>query len=309
VPYLFISGSDVWISYGLIQELSTSIDLKFKLPEELKIALNNSLDFDLNQTTTYLALEIELKNEMTSTEFYPWWDFVLEENVAQELRSGSNMDITNYIPQEDGRIVQLNSKWVALPNLNQYVFSIDYDENIITEGSAFSIDNPPFDPDQAKYEVSKIKLKVMHDFYFDQIGFLGEQINTTQVHTYLMFDKESNINFMPDSPSDWGFAPPLGMYDQYLIGEYEIGNSVIYSVVSDPLVTEVTNGKTIIHAQEVEINGNVTVSPVPSNDELIVEALEMIHLVPGAHINSQFPDKVQFSIKKDFLIPPQYSSA
>src|SRR5690554_5651245 len=293
-------GEFQWISYGVVQAMSTPLEVKFKFSEELEFALNNSLDFDLDKTKSYISLEVEFKNDMKSNDIWPWWDVISHEIIDRTLNIGNNLNITNYIQKDDGRILQTNSRWVSLSELNQYVFSIDLVEEIEIHGSTYNLDYVPFDPQEAKYEISKIKVKVLHDFYFDQIGYLGEQINTTQVHTYLMFDKAQNINFMSTLPSEWSDDLAPGVVDEYLTGTIEVGPVMISSLVSDPLVKEVINGNTIINAQDVIINELVTVVPVPQNDLLTIQALEQIHLVPGAHLNTSNPSKVHLKIKNDF---------
>jgi|GEM_PF-2192477 len=43
-------------------------------------------------------------------------------------------------------------------------------------------------------EIKKIEMKVMADMYFNQVGSDGEQVNTTQIFTYLLYDKDKGIN-------------------------------------------------------------------------------------------------------------------
>lgn len=304
-----------WLSYPVVQEMTTPFDLKFRVTDEMKVALNSSLDFDLEQTNSYVSLEIELVNEMTPSNTWDWWDEISDEIVTHNF-DNSDFSVTNYFQTDNGRTLQLNSVWVPLSELNQYVYYIHGEESIDIHGwfpaqdfPPIDPDFPPFDPVEVEYEVSRIKIKVMHDFYFDQVGHLGEQINTSQLHTYLMYDQEQNINLLSNLPAEWNNMPAEGVFDEYLPGIAEVGDTDIAPIPADPLVHEVVNGNTFIRAKEIVVIGDVTVVPVPENETLTLEALKSIHLKQGTHLNTSYPERIHLKIKKDFYDTPIFEYA
>jgi len=286
-------------------------NFKLRLNEDVKIAINNSLDFDLEQTHTYVNLEITL---------------AIDEPVADngssiplfEIGEKSNLALTHNYIEANTRIIKYNSQWIPFDLLNQYVFSLEHSNQMyvdtlcklgpvpvagsclcFAQSDEYTLQNYYENESSYSFSLREIKLKFSHDMYFEQIGSQGDQINTTQVHSYLLFANE--INLLDDGPSTWELEPTEGSFDQYIPGLLSIGNEDI--TLSHPYVSHVIGNEIFINAQKVLITGELE---IPGGYSLVIQALEEIKLAPA--VTSLNP-RIHLRIKKDFYDTPVFEYA
>jgi hypothetical protein len=160
---------------------------------------------------------------------------------------------------------------------------------------------PGFDPVGANfYDIEGINLKVMHDFYFDQIGTSDDQINVLEVFTYPLYNKALGLNNAGFDPSTLPDPFNSDAFNQYIPGILVLGDETIST--NHPAVHAVIGNEIFINAQEVLINGPLQVQ---TGFTAVIQALEQIHQT----IDAVFNPKIQMRIKKDFYDTPVFDYA
>ena len=282
----------------------TSVNLKFE--QDWLFALNAALDFDMEKTNTYAQLVINVRyNTPSHEDLYMVDDYVLE-NESNLIIDSDSMRVSGLDPG-------YRSEWIRIEDFNQHVFSwsrksvfdinkygewsADLGSYICTDSDNIQ-DNPNITPSSLVPEL-EIKLKVMHDFYFDQIGSSDEQVNVMQVYSYLLYSNQNNINFL-NTNGPWA-TDPTGYFDAYISGLVSIGNEDI--TLSHPYVSQVIGNEIFINAQKVLITGELE---IPGGYSLVIQALEEIKLAPA--VTSLNPN-IHMRIKKDFYDTPVFEYA
>ncbi|MCA1761887.1 MAG: hypothetical protein LC664_02630 [Flavobacteriales bacterium] len=290
---------------------SSEVKFDIRFDEELEIALNQSLDFDMDHTSTRVMLEVTLSNGVPET----FNELVNSYEMEQIL---GNLMLESETRSSSGRKYTYKSEWVLLENLNQMVFSLGLeslaeitrygllewdpdDPYCIPPSPSLLANNPNFEAALMQLDVQKIVIKTAHDLYFDQIGSSDVQVNTLQVNTYQLYDQADGINYFDDEPNTWSAAPAVGTFDQYISGLITIGDEDI--TLSHPYVSEVVGNEIFINAQKVLITGELE---VPGGYSLVIQALEEIKMAPAV---SSLNPKIHMRIKKDFYDTPVFEYA
>ncbi|MCA1750837.1 MAG: hypothetical protein LC670_03455 [Flavobacteriales bacterium] len=276
------------------------INLKLRFDELIDFAINRSIDFDMNKTQTYFNIEIVMeRNGIENIGMH-----VLTDTINSNMHVSHRFPISSSDDLHLDEIIQINSKWIGMEQMNQMVFSYNVAEKI-------ELTNPggiyPYttlvdyfeDPDNG-YVVKSIKLKALHDFYFLTVGSYGEQINTTQIHSYLLYDRDSDVNHTGILMDGLMPSLPEGSFDNYTPGLLTLGNETITN--THPHVHEVIGSDIYINAQSVQITGPLQIEP---GYTLIIQALEQIRQSPGAEFNPN----IHMRIKKDFYDIPVFEYA
>ena len=309
----------------VIVEAETNLNIELKIMEELKIALNNSLDFDYSKTNTYAAIVIEFERDfITLSEFLN--DVKPSGWIPSDLQSypligyeenESNFNLHHVLEKKTTNHLDLVyiSNWFNIKDLNQqvFIFKEKYYLHYLTqreqimggcgkikialEGGAIG----EHEANQFKKfgKIKSIKLKLLHDMYFEQMGSFDQQVNTTQVYTYPIYTL--NNQGIPELSKNVTQIPESSSIRKYKAGKMIIGNEHI--VPGHDLVWEQIGNTLIINAEEVEIQDNITVAP---GYELIIQALYDIMVVPNAMVGQN----ITLKIKKDWfdLQPFEYTS-
>jgi len=285
----------------------TSFDMRFD--QGIDVALNSSLDFDFDRTGTYLMIELTVSNQMPET----YNDFFKSFEIEM---SGGNLGFDSEIISPASRKYIYKSEWVLLEDLNQMVFSMDLlssamitkygslewdpDEPYCIDPNPWPVENlPNFTPSSMEIEVDNITFKIAHDYYFDQIGTNGDQVNTFQVFSYLMYDKDAGINNFADE-STWSTL--TADFEAYIPGEVTLGSELIDT--NHPAVTSVQfNGGLVIDAQRVVITDGLNIA---NGYTLTINALEDIRIEPGVQLSPSgaVDPRIHLNIKKDFYDTP-----
>lgn len=227
-------------------------------------------------------LEIEIQDGNPNITQYPIDTLYAQSNLSFQTR--------NVIDDGFGDLIlsKLSSRWHRMEELTNIVFNFSNSIELNWAGvypDVLEIFTP---------KLYSVKLKIMHDFYFDQIGTSEEQINTLDVHTYSLYIKDGANHLNTVGPWSSGIS---GYFDAYIPGPITLGNETVST--THPLVHHVDGNEIVINAQSVLINGPVQVEP---GYKLIVQALEQIHSVPGTSFNPQ----MHLRIKQDFYDTPMF---
>ncbi len=280
-------------------------EIKLRFANEIKIALNRSLDFNYEATTTYAMIEIETVNseprELFMDATISFNSEIINSNFYKSTEKYAYPDYAN-----GGDLTHsFHSKWIPLDNLNQYVFSLERIDTIVNHVFGFFSTYPVpecqyqympnYEPEDFLMSIKSVKLKLMHDFYFQQIGSRGEKINTSQVFTYLLYDGNQNINLLGPE-STWVDNQP-DIFNEYMPGLLELYNENI--TINSEYVSQVIGNIIYINAEEVLISGDITVE---NGYTVVIQALNTIDLKPNAHL----VPNIHLKIKKDFYDTPVF---
>ncbi len=302
--YNSLTVGDGWDLEGpgetIIKHIENITELNMRFDEQPQIHLNPSLDFDMTKTASYFMVEVVLKNNLPST-------------LEQTYYLGGYTPLDGHVFYQDhdwqsetdnGRFYNFKSPWIMLEDLNQQVFQLKVRRSCETQTRQYLSQNPlpPFiveEPnwilEDLNFEIEEIRLKILHDNYFDQIGSNGEQVNTTQVFSYQLYNANEEVNFLNDD-GPWT-TDASGYFGQYIPGLIELGNENI--TLSHPYIHHISGTEIFINAQKVHINGPLQIQP---GYILAIQALEEVQVEPGASLNPN----VHLSIKKDFYNTPEF---
>jgi hypothetical protein len=89
----------------------TKSDFEFRFEDEFVIALNPSLDFDMDRTATYVQLEVTLENDYTANNVSEIGELTIPINFIGPY---PNLSFERFIQEEDHQIKVYQSKWVLL---------------------------------------------------------------------------------------------------------------------------------------------------------------------------------------------------
>lgn len=248
----------------------TKSEFEFRFEHEFVIALNPSLDFDMDRTATYVQLEVTLENDYTANNVSEIGELTIPLNFGGPY---PNLSFERFIQEDDHQIKVYQSKWVLIEDLNQYVFSLntthqlDFLETYCLENfenggclfatcvpafEQFCLDNgadpQPFHPDQLKYRLANVKMKVLHDYFFEQIATNGDQVNTTQVFAYELFNQEEDINLIGDAVE---LQNNQNSFGAYIPGQMFLGYEII--TPDNPVVHEVIGNEIFVNGQDILI--------------------------------------------------------
>ncbi|NEN25654.1 T9SS type A sorting domain-containing protein [Cryomorpha ignava] len=286
---------------------SNTLDLQIRLDEALEIALNRTLDFNYDKTETYVGIEIEV---FTPNSPMPRGTENLESEITN---TNQNIYLVSDYNDNGTRKQIYNSSWVPLSDVNQHVYSI---HTVESYRDRMSVGEGPLPPGCSIYEgsqysnydfnseIKSIKLKFIHDMYFEQIGYLGRPINTTQVATYILYERDSLINNFNSSFESWDDTPASGQFDLYTPGIVSLGNQYTTENIdiNHDMVTQVIGTTIFINAEEIAINGHITVE---AGYNLVLNAVSNIHTTPESRIGQ----RITLKIKKDFYNTPIFNYA
>jgi len=196
---------------------------------------------------------------------------------------GNNHKITNQI--------ELKSKSAINTNLVSLI-PIDHLSNFFTI-------HPKSLNRELHYSIKSLKMKVMTDLTFNQISSKGGEINTVQSFTYLLYDKDKNIDLI-ESHGRWlsnaeteNFARNVNFPDLILLG-----NETIHT--GSPHVTFQEGNTLYVRANKIHVQGHLLIQ---SGFRVVLYATEEVKLLQGARINAdtkiQIGDRfVRFPWKK-----------
>lgn len=197
-----------------------------KVKDPISWAINNAVDIDTSKSKYYASFSVIVE---TDDPILPSQDNL---NSIDSIRY-SFSENTNLWPLHDiadgsstppiiKRTVELVSGWHGLNDISNLLFGTEIKTTVYTQ-ELFETEirhNPPWWTDgieedelkanvlesQLTYRPIKIVLKIMADFYFEQESFQGEEINTTQMFSYLIFDEAQGVDLISDQGNNIDIA-------------------------------------------------------------------------------------------------------
>ncbi len=145
-----------------------------------------------------------------------------------------------------------------------------------------TISTNPLDP-----EINKVKLSLMADIYFDTLGADGKELNTVQVFTYELFDKEKELDKISEK-GEW--KEERKEVQKYRQGVITIKNEEI--TPTSPYVWEVIGTNIYIKAEHIKLEGELTVA---DGYKAIIEAFWDVEVNPTIDLSA-----IELTVKKDF---------
>ncbi len=225
----------------------------------------------------HLSKDKDKKEQLTLSS--PWMK--IEE--AQEFNFGGTLRINARFPVQKG-IAQL---FTTSGNI-QHDYSTTYSNlvNIVNGNIALKGDLV----DQLKFKVKKIIVKVMPSMDFNSLSSAGTKINTTQEFSYLLYDKDANINLISTKGQWLNSTNKKQGAERYI--PYKITLDNVTLTTSSPYVNSIVGNKIIVNANEIEILNGLSVQ---SGYIAELNAYKEINIISG-DINSD----ISLNIKNDF---------
>lgn len=239
----------------------------------LKYAVNPALDFDMEKTTFNGAMIITFKSEEV-------YDASLDPLRSFLLSGFSNFKLNHRMIDDDGYLIsEYVSDFYDLETISNQMFQLDayfmggyeYQDDFL--GTYEGVPQK-----QIKQTLQNVKLRVMADMYFDQIGSNGVQVNNFQLFTYEIYDvKNDNGNIVTAVEGDGGthITDPTPWVKS-------LGHITIDGLVSPtmPIVWEVIGNTIYVKAEKVLLKN--LVGPIEGFNLVIVAS--SIDMEPDAEL-------------------------
>lgn len=262
-----------------------------KLNQPLKFKFNHAADFNWDKTKVYVSFEIEYAIDYQWIKTNPVLDSF--DSLAYFQNNG-NMELLHMYEEGSLHRRSYNTKWVPVEDAGQQVFGIEFTDSLLQKRNQ-SWPNFVYSESQVKAlwppRITRIKMKLMSDMYFNQLSFDGAEINTTQVFTYLIYDQSNPQN----QTSSINQITNKNDIAKYTLGEVILDGQIISQYSN--LVTDVQNNDLYIDAESVKVKGNVWVWP---GYNLHVRSLNDITISTDS-IDIDFSPETTFETKRDFF--------
>jgi hypothetical protein len=300
-------------TYDVVHTQRFKQDIYFKLKDKLLYRFNHNVDFDFAKTKTMVTFEIEFESDCPDQLYYDNPQFGSDKSHKVDL-SNSNLSVLSHFVKTNtsNEKLVLTTDWEEITNSAEQLFGgqmvvdaqfrtfsgiateretktflpppfnktseISY-ENTYSLG-VFDLENNLFDMTaQMKYNIKKIKMKLMPQMVFKQLGSNGGKISTTQVFTYLIYDKEGGVDLI-EAKGAWVSENNLSTLVKYQPGTLTINNEEIKT--SSPYVTSVSGNIIHVNAENIQLTGDITVQ---SGYEAHLTAYRDIETLPNCSIS------------------------
>jgi hypothetical protein len=301
-------------TYDVVHTQRFKQDIYFKLKDKLLYRFNHNVDFDFAKTKTMVTFEIEFESDCPDQLYYDNPQFGSDKSHKVDL-SNSNLSVLSHFVKTNtsNEKLVLTTDWEEITNSAEQLFGgqmvvdaqfrtfsgiateretktflpppfnntseISY-ENTYSLHEAFDLNNNLLDMTaQMKYNIKKIKMKLMPQMMFKQLGSNGGKISTTQVFTYLIYDKEAGVDLI-EAKGAWVSENNLSTLVKYQPGTLTINNEEIKT--SSPYVTSVSGNIIHVNAENIKLTGNITVQ---SGYEAHLTAYRDIETLPNCSIS------------------------
>ncbi|MEQ8562270.1 MAG: hypothetical protein RID18_12235, partial [Cytophagales bacterium] len=253
-------------------------DFSFKINQPLRYKFNDALDFDESKTDLKVAFVLTFDTKKVVDEDFEtlieFFDKEIKESNfrflqytedGRELENyprtpcSSTMYVTKDLVDETIKIV---SPYYDIEYVNQVLFSGKLEvktemqnginEFPFVEGTNNQIRHWPDEQNYKDIDLVKVEMKIIADMYFDQKGSDGEQINTFQTFTYLMYDQEENVDLI----SNYYTSPT---FKTYVPNTISLSNEFIDA--NSEYVTSIQGNVLYIEAENIIISGELRVDP------------------------------------------------
>lgn len=301
----------VYIHYDTTIVKSKTIDhaVYLRLTESLEYALNNAVDFDMDETQIYFSCQVTLENGLE----WSYSDVNMIDSVSTSFSDNTNLwplhDIKNidsplsFLGNSQRRI-ELTSGWYEIEDITDLLFGTTFEsttyykekyEASIYQGPGgfgipwedeFNTDIPDTDTEVIKFRPVKIELKILADMNFEQLSSTGEEINTTQVFTYLVYDEDKSVNFLGND-GDFVSESNISSFVNMFPGDLTIESNILFPNAPEIFISNFGSNLFAVVADNIIINDDLE-GLTDSNGQGFVydlQAYTKIHLQEGAHLS------------------------
>jgi hypothetical protein len=301
----------VYIHYDTTIVKSKKIDhaVYLRLTENLEYALNNAVDFDMDETQIYFSCQVTMENGLE----WSYSDVNMIDSVSNSFSDNTNLwplhDLKNidsplsFLGNSQRRI-ELTSGWYEIEDITDLLFGTTFEsttyyqehyETSIYEGPTgfgipwedeFDSDIPNTETDVIKFRPVKIELKILADMTFEQLSSSGEDINTTQVFTYLVYDEDESVNFLGND-GDFVSGSNISSFVNMFPGDLTIESNILFPNAPEILISNFGNNNFAVVAENIIVNDDLE-GLTDSNGQGAVydlQAYTKIHLQEGAHLS------------------------
>jgi len=239
--------------------------VKLKLDEAMKFAFNPALDFDFDATTIDVAFILTFKG----------MNGVFDDGLRIERTvTGDDFTMAHWFrPCTDQSICEntmiLETDWYSAGDMMGKVFLGE----IVTTADGDEPANfnyQSFHPDNIKLRLEKIEMKMLVDMHFETLNFRGQNNNSTQAFTYLLWERITSTSPFEETGTlvaGFGSESDLIHFDEITLGPW-----MNFDNYSDPPYSS-------IRADKVKINSTIETQ---NQNDYSVDSRSQIHLVPGA---------------------------
>ena len=262
----------------------------FKLKEPLKYRYNHSVDFNFNKTEIHGQLNIVV-----------WYRYVSE--TFDLLKDIDNLKILHQFTKEiNGETwirYELVSDWYPIDILGEFYFGIqsEFSPDFIFLENQYQY--PYVLHGIFKPQFESVKLKLLNDMYFNQLAHDGKEINSTQVLTYQLYNKES-VNIEYPTANKLITENQKSVIKKYSAGDLILENEIIEPI--DLFVEQIIGNVIYIKQNSVTFRGNISVA---AGYTVVVEAFWQIDVDPNCIIDPN----ISMEIKRDFYNFPETKEA
>ena len=312
-----------------------SQDIAFKLDEQLLYKLNRNLDINNDKTNILVSFQVELEGNLPS-KFHNKNTILNEKRLEVDISQSNFeiLHHESHVSSSEREIIVLEIPWTKIDNTFKHLYggrinlTANYKIGTLLEKEfirqfinplvptyrtnkfelvhttkglgKFNEETKEIEPLSRSAEVATtiktIKMKILTDITFDQISSKGGEINTTQVFTYLLYDKDNNIDLI-ESNGRW-----LSSAETENLAKSAYSNPLLtltneHITPNSPYVSFTKGTELWIRAQEIHVVGNITVMPGHKVVFLISEGGNGVKLFPGAKLHHdikfKFGDKYE----------------
>jgi hypothetical protein len=264
--------------------------ISLKLSEPIKYAFNDVLDIDEERTEVLVMLEVELNSFVDyDSRVYDYTKHFWEDDFVKfQHESSGNLSMRHAFskgvsgkpdlhpnhPDIAANTRIYSTQWYDIEDFGERFFQL----NLKTGWKDFlNYREPSFSPGNQlgyllEHDVESIRLKVMVDMGFDQVGYQGRKNATTQVFTYNLYDQTLGID-------DIEFDEELSSNAPYFPGSIVLQNEHIN--FNSPKLYQAVGNFFYVKAEKIQVNGNIT---VPAGKKLKLEAVDEVKVLASASL-------------------------
>lgn len=215
-----------------------------KLKDKLSYRFNHVVNFNFDKTKLYYSFRIKLKNVLPKVKNTP--DYI-EKNLWHKNTKAYNQVVTDsnfffvesYDKSDRERYIILSTPFAEVKNMLNEPFEFTNFTELLyylvsLNANRSDVEGKSFDALIEEFSfIESIELKLMADMYFLSPGSKGQEINTLQTFTYLLYQFNENDNQMPlEQDNMIGNVTFLNTSKQIL--KHQSGNVVFDNVLLSP---------------------------------------------------------------------------
>lgn len=235
------------------------------LKEGLSYTLNPALDWDMKKTRIGFAFQLEYDLGFYSSD--------LDLYDIDTYISDGNFELTHRISENGKLKAIITSTYYDADLAKQVLFKSALNNEIVDwngQGGFLGEENVF---SHVKPTLTKIRLKVVADMYFDQLGYDGDKVSTFQVFTYDLFDALNDDLLTAISRED-GDLLYNDTWTLYTPGVVKVNGTI---GPNHPLISLVDGNNLYVRAENLIVDG--ATGPAPGYN-LFLEGLSQVKIIP-----------------------------